>query len=272
MCELPFISPDLAYRIEMASAWRGVRYAEAYQKLHSGARSSTIAVAGGFATFISPGSPVNRAGGLGLQGPVLARDMDTLEAFFFSRGARPRVHACPLADESLLDLLHDGGYRLSSFFSVLVFPIAENYQPAPLPEDMRISPAEPHQSDLWLRVVGQGFEEQEEPSPEAIDILGPNFHAADGLPFFAWVGGDPAGGGGMYYNLEQRVVELGGASTRPVYRRRGIQRVLIEARLAAARALGCDLAVVLTEPGSISQRNLERAGFQLAYTKVVMEK
>jgi GNAT superfamily N-acetyltransferase len=272
MSDLPFISPDLAYRIEMASIWRGVRYAEAYQKLHPGARSSSLSVAGGYATFISPGSPVNRAGGLGFHGPVSAQDMEVLEAFFFSRGDRPRIHACPLADESLLDHLHDGGYRISGFFSVLVLPLPEDYQPAPLPDFLRIARAEPAQADLWLRIVAQGFEEQAEPSPGAFDILGPNFHAADGLPFFAWVDGDPAGGGGMYYNLEHRVVELGGASTRPVYRRRGIQRALIEARLAAAQALGCDLAVVLTEPGSDSQRNLERAGFRLAYSKVRMEK
>jgi hypothetical protein len=45
---------------------------------------------------------------------------------------------------------------------------------------------------------------------------------------------------------------------------------LLQARLAAARRAGCDLAVVGTSPGSDSQRNIERAGFTLAYTKVIM--
>jgi hypothetical protein len=36
--------------------------------------------------------------------------------------------------------------------------------------------------------------------------------------------------------------------------------------------MGCDLAIALTEPGSASQRNYARAGFQLAYTRAIMVK
>jgi hypothetical protein len=32
----------------------------------------------------------------------------------------------------------------------------------------------------------------------------------------------------------------------------------------------CDLAMASTQPGSVSQRNYERAGFQVVYTKVTM--
>jgi hypothetical protein len=32
--------------------------------------------------------------------------------------------------------------------------------------------------------------------------------------------------------------------------------------------VGCDLAMVCTEPGSGSQRNAERQGFQIAYTRI----
>ena len=35
-------------------------------------------------------------------------------------------------------------------------------------------------------------------------------------------------------------------------------------------ARGCNLALVQTTPGSASQRNVARCGFQLAYTKVTM--
>jgi hypothetical protein len=43
-----------------------------------------------------------------------------------------------------------------------------------------------------------------------------------------------------------------------------------EARLAEARAAGCDLAVVTTRPGSPSQRNVQRAGFHLLYARAVL--
>jgi GNAT superfamily N-acetyltransferase len=56
---------------------------------------------------------------------------------------------------------------------------------------------------------------------------------------------------------------LGGAATLPAFRRRGVQRALIEARLAVAVHAGCTLAVVTADPGSSSGRNAERTGFQL---------
>jgi len=66
------------------------------------------------------------------------------------------------------------------------------------------------------------------------------------------------------------VTEFGGASTRLKFRRRGLQMALLNTRLNAARELGCDLAMVLTSPGSLAQQNIERAGFRLVYTKAVM--
>jgi hypothetical protein len=48
------------------------------------------------------------------------------------------------------------------------------------------------------------------------------------------------------------------------------QNALFQARLRDAKAAGCELAVVCTQPASGSQRNAERNGFRLAYTKVVL--
>ena len=70
--------------------------------------------------------------------------------------------------------------------------------------------------------------------------------------------------------VHDRVASLFGASTRVPHRNLGVQHALIAARLAAATEAGCDLAVVDTEPGSDSQRNVERLGFRLGYTKVTM--
>ncbi len=45
---------------------------------------------------------------------------------------------------------------------------------------------------------------------------------------------------------------------------------LIAARLIEALARGCDLATASTASGSASQRNYERMGFTVAYTKVTL--
>ena len=55
------------------------------------------------------------------------------------------------------------------------------------------------------------------------------------------------------------------------YRRLGLQRELIAARLNEALALGCDLVTASTLPGSASQRNYERMGFEVVYTRVTLE-
>lgn len=60
------------------------------------------------------------------------------------------------------------------------------------------------------------------------------------------------------------------ASTRLTFRGRGVQTALLHHRLALAAAAGCDLATVQTQPGSASQRNVERQGFRLAYTKATL--
>ena len=71
---------------------------------------------------------------------------------------------------------------------------------------------------------------------------------------------------------EAGVAQLAGAATLPAFRRRGVQRALLAARLAAARRAGCDLAVVTTQPGTQSQVNAERQGFRLLYARAILVK
>jgi len=59
-----------------------------------------------------------------------------------------------------------------------------------------------------------------------------------------------------------------GDGTLPSYRHRGVQTLLLQARLADAAASGCKLAAICTQPGSGSQRNAERQGFRIAYTRI----
>jgi hypothetical protein len=53
----------------------------------------------------------------------------------------------------------------------------------------------------------------------------------------------------------------------PDGRHRGAQLALLAARLNVASGLGCDLAMMAALPGSGSQRNAERNGFRIAYTR-----
>jgi len=71
---------------------------------------------------------------------------------------------------------------------------------------------------------------------------------------------------------EHRVFALCGAGTLAAYRGRGLQTALLQARISAALKAGCEYAVVVTQGGSSSQRNVERLGFRVAYSKVTAVK
>jgi hypothetical protein len=65
-----------------------------------------------------------------------------------------------------------------------------------------------------------------------------------------------------------RLPLFAGASTVPNARRQGAQQALLDARLRFAAEHGCKVAAICATPGSGSQRNAERHGFQVAYTRL----
>ena len=85
--------------------------------------------------------------------------------------------------------------------------------------------------------------------------------------YLARVDGEPAGA--ALLSLEDDIGYLANASTLPEHRRRGVQTALIARRIEDAAAAGCDSVCSGAAFGSASQRNLQRAGLQVAYTKAV---
>jgi ribosomal protein S18 acetylase RimI-like enzyme len=71
---------------------------------------------------------------------------------------------------------------------------------------------------------------------------------------------------------EYSIFAVCGAGTASEFRGRGLQTALLRARLAAAAEAGCEYAVVVTQGGTASQRNCERLGFRVAYSKVTVIK
>jgi GNAT superfamily N-acetyltransferase len=188
-----------------------------------------------------------------------------LEAFFRRRGARATIDFCPLADPALLEALHRRGYNPTEFNNVLVRALAGAI-PASAPHVLRVTPSE---KDAWSHTVGCGFFERSDLTPEEMEIGRAIFSMPGALCYLARTEtGELAGGAALA--AHGGLATLFADSVIPVYRRRGLHRELITARLHHARAQGCDLATASTLPGSASQRNYERLGFQIAYTKVTL--
>jgi GNAT superfamily N-acetyltransferase len=86
-----------------------------------------------------------------------------------------------------------------------------------------------------------------------------------GVPFLAELDGRAIAAGG--FSVYDDVCILAGAATIPDARRLGAQNALLGARLGYARANGCTFAMMCALPGSQSQKNAQRNGFNIAYTR-----
>jgi hypothetical protein len=69
-------------------------------------------------------------------------------------------------------------------------------------------------------------------------------------------------------NTWEGVALMAGAGTIPEARKLGAQLALLESRLRWGAEQGCDIAMMCAAPGSASQRNAERHGFRIAYTRI----
>ena len=205
----------------------------------------------------------------GMGGPVsgaeISAEISAVEAFFQLRGARATIDLCPLADPGWLHALSERGYRPTEFNNVLVKRLT-GVETAFTP---RVRRALPDESDAWAYAVGRGFFDAPRLTADEMNV-GRAIFAMPGVMCYFSVdeSGEAAGGGASaIYN---GLATLFADSTIQRFRRRGLHRELIAARLNESEARGCDLATASTLPGSASQRNYERAGFALVYTKVTL--
>ena len=260
-----FVDLDMARRLETAE----MITPDCFEALRRFSPADPIAaehVAGGIAFFGGVGYPANQVVGMGLYGEVTAADLDRVEEFFRSRGVPCTVVVSPLADPSLRALLGERGYTIAEFNSVLMRCINPE-EPFTLPPGVVIERVTPETSRPWTSAIAQGFAQE---IVVAEEVFG-GFAALPGaLAFLARIDGKVVGGCGGRIIPEARIAAFFGTATVPDYRERGVQTALIAQRLHEAALANCEYAVVSTHPGSGSQRNMERRGFRLAYTKTVM--
>ena len=261
---------ELARRIELAEAQAAVECAEALERFRPGSGAAVRRVAGGFAVYCGKNSPITQAVGMGLDGPVSTEELSRLEEFYRTRGEPVRVETCPLADTSFIELFGQRGYRVTEFSNVMARPVSDDETCPEPPEGVTIEKIGKDQIDVWTLTVSEGFADKFPVSQELLEVMKMFASGPKTECYLARVDGKIAGGGTLA--LHDGVAGLFGASTLPVARRRGVQTALLQRRLARASQAGSDLAVSLAQPGSISQRNIVRQGFQVLYTRVKFER
>jgi GNAT superfamily N-acetyltransferase len=254
----------LSQRLERAEGHACVQYGAARRRLTPERGADWLDHAGAYAAFDGPESPVTQSFGLGLFEPLTAPILDRFEEFFVSRGARAEHEVSPFAGIPALDLLCARGYRPIEVSNVLCRSIDPVFTAPPPAVKVRV--IGPDESQVWGDVCVRGWS-YGHPELEGFlrDIGAVATAREDSSCFLAEIDGTPGAAGVLC--LHRGVALFGGSTTVPELRRRGLQTALLHERMRHAREQGCDLAMIVVAPGSDSQRNAERAGFRVAYTR-----
>jgi GNAT superfamily N-acetyltransferase len=271
-----FCDTALAGRIERTEAEFIALCSQAARR-RAGSAGFVIPVAGGLATFAEDDSPFNKVAGLGFGGVPDPAALDEVERAFAACGAPVQVELAHLADPAIGALLTARGYQLESFENVLGRALSADTERV-TPPGVEVRPSGEDEFETWLDAVAegsvhpdtQGVPWHEEFPREMIIAAERDSAAAGGMRYAALRDGVIVGGATM--RLSEGIAQLTGAATVPAHRRRGVQTALLSARLAEASAAGCDVAVIVTQPGSKSQQNAQRQGFDLLYTRAVLVK
>ncbi|HMF91466.1 MAG TPA: GNAT family N-acetyltransferase [Candidatus Angelobacter sp.] len=265
-----FLTAADARRMEAAEEHAAVHHARFTRKMRPGAGAAWEEFGGGHLAFVAKGSPVGRAHGLGFAGKVTPQDIEHVEHFYFERQSDAQVDVCPYADPSLFESLNQRGFYVAEFNMTLARWISPRDEFASQPQQIELRRIRRGEETAWIALLAKVFFAQQAVQFEELFL--PWASAENPMCLAAFLGGKMVAGAGGILIPEHRMAGCFGAVTLPEFRGRGLQRAFLAARLLAAQQAGCDLAVTLTMPGTISQRNAERAGFRTAYTKVVVKK
>jgi Acetyltransferase (GNAT) domain len=261
-----FSDLSLSRRLERAEALSNVEFVEARATVSPDIGACWTEVAGAYAMFDGVDSPITQTFGLGMFEAPTDDVLSRIEGFFRERGAAVSHEVSPLADPSTLGLLNARGYRPAEFTTVMFRPLSP---PA--------HAASAHEGGVSVRVVGEGEHELWAQTSARgwadsgygdfmLGLAQVSARRRGAVSFLAELDGRPVATGAL--SLCEGVALLAGASTVPEGRKRGAQLALLDARLRYAAETGCDLAMMCALPGSRSQRNAERHGFRIAYTRV----
>lgn len=252
----------LSKRLERAEGNACLQFAEARRSRFPESGAEWMQYAGAFVVFDGVGSPVTQTFGLGLFEELSSESLDTIERFFLDRGAEVFHEVSPFAGLATLSLLCGRDYRPIEISNVMYRPVEK-----PPPGDMKVRVVGPEESQLWSSVSARGWTHEH---PELQDFVDQTAGIAAARPqspcFLAELDGQPGAAGALF--IHQGVALFAGAATVPEMRRRGLQAALLQERMRYAFDHGCDLAMMVAEAGSNSQRNAERSGFRVAYTRV----
>ena len=253
-------------RLERVWAADEVARTEALAQLDPGCAAETFRVADGWAVLSGRGRYVNRVLGAGLAAPVDPAQIDAFESRAVVLGVPPMFDICDRCDVELVAELDRRGYveTMSVTGVAMQLDTGAAVESAPA---IVVEPVEPDRLSEWQELNALGWGQEESEARRVSDLFAAARSAVGELLLIAFDVADGRPLGTASARLTDGVATMGGMATLPDERRRGVQQALIGARLAAAKAAGCDLLVATARSDGDSLRNLVRLGFEPTHVK-----
>lgn len=254
----------LSQKLERTEARANAAFVDARARVSPEIGATWIEVAGAYAMFDGVDSPLTQTFGLGIFEDATPQHLDEVETFFKERGSATFHEVSPMTDQSIMVLLSDRGYRPIELTSVLFRSISDlEHSDA---GNIQVRPVDESEIDIWSDTIAAGWASEGKELADFIRAFGNIAAQATGShPFVAEMDGRPVAAGGL--QIYDDVCILAGASTVPEFRRNGAQNALLAARLRFASEKGCRFAMMCALPGSQSQKNAQKNGFHIAYTR-----
>ena len=266
-----FVDKAFARRLESCEESPQVMYARAFQKTRPEVGAAEEEICGGHMVFAGLGSPIGRATGIGFDRAITTEDLDRIEAFYRERKAPAQVDLTPMHAPEIFEMFKRRGYAIAELNNVLCRRLDAAEKLALVPAGFEIRRSSREEAEVAGAIVESAF--FPEGAPESFrGLIAPLYQMDNALAFVATNEGKPVACGTGIVVPEHRVFALSGAGTLADYRGRGLQTALLQARMQAAVKAGCEYAVVVTQGGTTSERNVERLGFRVAYSKVTVIK
>ncbi|MEM9467796.1 MAG: GNAT family N-acetyltransferase [Actinomycetota bacterium] len=255
--------------IERSLAIAERRIVDAVARIDPSWGSMTFDLADGAAILAGPGLYTNQVMGAGLRQALTDDDLAHLEEHAEDIGVVPAVQTCEATRSDAIERLRRRGYRAEAGRCAVVHDL--EHRPV-VDHDHSIEFIGVAQVDAWQEASAEGWGHVTPRTRAASDVYARAAAESDTPGLLLARDATGVVVGAAMLRIDGDIATLGGMSTRPEARRRGVQSALIAHRLSWAHDAGCAIAVSTALPGGGSLRNLERLGFRPSHTHTTWER
>lgn len=266
----PHITRSLALRVEFGDVHYFIARVKALQTIENNLYGAEIRQWGSAVAFMVKGSQhplFNRVLGLSDESIDV---LDEIIDWYRSQQRVCRFDIAPAhASEKILGALAKAGFYQSGFSNAMYADAQFDNSYSP-PREISVQRIPPGDKDLMTDIYAAGFNLPARTQPPLKDSLKALFGSPAARFYGAHINGKLVATAVLF--ISDSVGYLASAATLPNYRNQGCQLALVRQRISDAALEQCDLIAAHTGFASAGQRNLEKGGMQVAYTRVVWTK